>query len=43
MILKEAHFPRYIGYSSSGVIEKVGKNVTEFKKGDRVASSWVYV
>ena len=39
-ILTEAFFPRYIGYSSSGIIEKVGKNVTELKVGDRVALSW---
>ena len=33
-------FPRILGYSSSGVVEKLGENVTEFKVGDRVAMSW---
>jgi len=38
--LKKADFPRYLGYSSSGVIEKVGEAVTDFKVGDCVALSW---
>ncbi len=29
-------FPRVPGYSSVGTIVKVGKNVTQFKEGDRV-------
>lgn len=38
--LKKADFPRYLGYSSSGVIEKVGEGVTDFKVSDCVALSW---
>jgi len=37
---KEAIFPRYNGYSSSGIITKVGEAVTAFQVGDRVALSW---
>lgn len=33
-------FPRRCGYSSSGIIKEVGKNVTDFAPGDRVAVSW---
>ncbi len=35
-----AVFPREGGYSSAGVIEKIGPNVTDLKVGDRVALSW---
>lgn len=38
--LKEAKFPRRIGYSSAGVVEKIGESVTKFKVGDRVALWW---
>ena len=37
---EEAIFPRYLGYSSSGVITAVGENVKDYKVGDRVALSW---
>lgn len=33
-------FPKVLGYSSSGVVEAVGENVSDFKIGDRVAMSW---
>lgn len=33
-------FPRYSGYSSSGVVIAVGKDVKDLKAGDRVAASW---
>lgn len=36
----EAIFPRYNGYSSAGVVTKVGTAVTNFSVGDRVALSW---
>ena len=36
----EAIFPRYNGYSSAGIVTKVGASVTEFAVGDRVALSW---
>jgi 2-desacetyl-2-hydroxyethyl bacteriochlorophyllide A dehydrogenase len=36
----EAKFPRYGGYSSSGIVEKTGSAVTSVKPGDRVALSW---
>ena len=35
-----AVFPRRCGYSSAGVVEKVGKEVTDLQVGDRVALAW---
>jgi len=37
---KEAIFPRRGGYSSAGVVDQVGEDVTRFKVGDRVALWW---
>lgn len=34
---KEAIFPRYVGYSSSGIVTAVGAGVTDLQPGDRVA------
>ena len=39
-ITAEAVFPRYPGYSLSGVVESVGDRVTGLAPGDRVAVSW---
>ncbi|MBQ8351688.1 MAG: zinc-binding alcohol dehydrogenase [Clostridia bacterium] len=36
----KAHFPRYAGYSSAGVVVAVGEGVRSVKPGDRVALSW---
>ena len=36
----EPIFPRALGYSSSGVVTKVGANVKNFAEGDRVGLSW---
>ena len=33
-------FPRYLGYSESGIVEAVGTNVTSVKPGDRVMCFW---
>ncbi len=33
-------FPRYAGYSSSGIVLKTGEAVSEVKVGDRVVVSW---
>lgn len=38
--LTEAHFPRRAGYSASGIVCEVGKNVTNVAVGDRVAVTW---
>ncbi len=34
------HFPRTLGYSSAGIVEKTGAGVRSVKPGDRVALSW---
>lgn len=34
------NFPRYGGYSSAGIIEKVGSENCGFKVGDRVSCAW---
>lgn len=39
-VLDTVRFPRTMGYSSSGVVEKVGEGVSHVKAGDRVALSW---
>jgi len=36
----QVSWPRQVGYSSSGVVEAVGANVSSVKVGDRVAMSW---
>lgn len=33
-------FPRYLGYTGSGIVEKVGEKVTSVKAGDRVMCYW---
>lgn len=37
---EEPVFPRQGGYSSAGIVIKVGKGVTDLKEGDEVALSW---
>lgn len=37
---QEAIFPRILGYSSAGIVERVGEKVTSVKPGDRVALMW---
>ena len=39
-VLTEVVFPRRSGYSSAGVVEKVGEGVTGLLPGDRVAMFW---
>lgn len=34
------YYPRRLGYSGAGVVVETGKNVTDIKVGDRVATSW---
>lgn len=36
----EVLFPRILGYSSSGIVEKIGKAVTSVNVGDRVVVFW---
>jgi len=38
--LDKPSFPRYLGYSSSGIVEALGEGVTDFCVGDRVAMTW---
>ncbi len=35
-----AHFPRTCGYSSAGIVEAIGQNVTTVAVGDKVSLSW---
>ena len=34
------HFPRYVGYSSSGIVIQTGPQVQSVQPGDRVAVAW---
>ncbi len=36
----KAVFPRHLGYSTSGIVEKVGEGVASVRPGDRVAMVW---
>lgn len=36
----DATFPKYLGYSSAGIVEKVGEDVENIRVGDHVALSW---
>ncbi len=36
-VSEDNYFPRFLGYSSSGIVEEVGTAVTSIKPGDRVA------
>jgi len=38
--ISQVIFPRYSGYSSSGKVVAVGKNVSDLSVGDRVAMYW---
>lgn len=38
----KSFFPRYLGYSGSGIVKQIGKNVQNFKVGDRVAMTWSF-
>ena len=33
-------YPRYVGYSSAGIVEAIGSDVTDIKVGDRVTVFW---
>lgn len=37
---KPLGFPRQCGYSSSGIVQEIGSEVTSVKVGDRVACAW---
>lgn len=37
---KDTGFPKISGYSSAGIVDKVGEGVTHVKEGDRVAMRW---
>ena len=36
----EVVFPRYVGYSTSGIVVEKGENVKQLEIGDAVAMSW---
>lgn len=35
-----AHFPRYSGYSGSGIVVQIGDKVSKIKVGDRISGTW---